>query len=82
MGDLRTWTETVELNLRSIKAELEHSKVLCGRRRFERGAGHMLSRAYLCVSNDVRQGMLPFIAISARNVGVYECAVSCARVFV
>lgn len=27
MGDLRAWTETLELNLRSVKAELEHSKV-------------------------------------------------------
>eukprot|EP00903_Cladosiphon_okamuranus_P006008 g5928.t1 len=26
MGDLRAWTETLELNLRSVKAELEHSK--------------------------------------------------------
>ncbi|CAM9313628.1 unnamed protein product [Ectocarpus sp. 13 AM-2016] len=26
MGDMKAWTETLELKLRSVKAELEHSK--------------------------------------------------------
>lgn len=27
LGDVRNWAETIELQLRSIKAELEHSQV-------------------------------------------------------
>lgn len=48
MGDLRAWTETLELNLRSVKAELEHSKVN-GDGRGEDGHGASPARTLACM---------------------------------
>lgn len=53
MGDLRDWSETMELHLRSIKAELEHSGV-----RFCSGGDFHHRVAFSCVFAVLRFGLL------------------------
>ena len=63
MGDLRDWSETMELHLRSVKAELEHSGVrLCS------GGGFHRRVAFFVCFSVLRFGLL-YSALSMRMWG-------------
>ena len=71
MGDTKAWTETLELNLRSVKAELEHSKVVMRAVEGEGGGGTR--------EEDGASPLRAAAAVAAASSGDKKEEVACCR---